>query len=90
MFEGGVADVHRLFLLKIAYQSKQKLKKIAQFVPENLPIHKALRIIQIDGFPAMPDGGTQVQNLVEIGPVEIVSLIVKHDRTILSYRLTNS
>lgn len=67
-----------------------ELKKIAQFVPENLPIHKALRIIQIDGFPAMPDGGTQVQNLVEIGPVEIVSLMVKNDRTILSYRLTNS
>ncbi len=64
-----------------------ELKKIARYIPANLPANKPLRIIQIEGFPAMPDGGTQVRNLSEIGQIEIVSINTKEDKTILSYRL---
>ncbi|MCZ6787378.1 MAG: PDZ domain-containing protein, partial [Planctomycetota bacterium] len=44
----------------------EELNQLARSLPPTLARFKTLRMIQIDGFPAMPDGGVQVANLTEI------------------------
>jgi Ser-tRNA(Ala) deacylase AlaX len=66
-----------------------ELKTIAKFIPPNLPKDKPLRIIRIDGFFAMPDGGTQVKRLKEIGKVEIKSINCGQGKTTVKYSVSD-
>ncbi len=63
----------------------EELRQRAKFVPPNLPEGKPLRILQIDGFDAMPDGGIHVKTLGEIGRVSITSLRTKKGSTTVKY-----
>lgn len=67
-----------------------ELEQIARFIPPNLPKNKPLRIIQIEGFPAMPDGGTQLNNINEIGKIEITSLNPSKGKLVVKYRVHDS
>jgi len=64
-----------------------ELQKTARFVPPNLPKDKPLRFCQIEGFDTMPDGGTHVRRIMEIGSVEITAITAKHGRIIVRYRV---
>lgn len=61
-------------LLSTRFVSYEELVKEAAFVPEHLPKHKPLRIVQIQGFAPIPDGGTQVANSEEVGALEITGI----------------
>lgn len=67
--------------------SLDEINSIVRFVPPNLPKGKPLRIIQIEGFPAMPCGGTHVRDIKEIEHIEIVDFEVKKGKTTLFYKL---
>ena len=66
----------------------EELKKRTKFVPPNLPEGKPLRILQIAGFDAMPDGGVHVKTLGEIGRVSITSMRAKKGSTTIKYTVT--
>lgn len=59
--------------IKTEFVSLDELQKRAQFVPENLPANKPLRIVMIDGFEPIPDGGTQVSSTRELEETSITS-----------------
>jgi Ser-tRNA(Ala) deacylase AlaX len=44
-------------------------------------------MMQIEGFNAMPDGGTQVRNVNEIGKIEITSISSGNGKTTVKYRV---
>ena len=56
------------------FVSLEELKKRAAWVPPHLPRHKPLRIVQIDGFPPIPDGGTQVKETAEVGHIAVTEI----------------
>ncbi len=49
--------------------SKPELVKLAKGFPESI---KNIRIVEIEGVDAQPDGGTHVKSLKEIGKVEFI------------------
>ncbi len=53
----------------ISYDEMMK-RKIS--LPFDLPQNKELRIVQIGKYPAMPDGGTQLQSTGESWPITVV------------------
>jgi Ser-tRNA(Ala) deacylase AlaX len=67
--------------------SLDELSKIVRYIPPNLPKDKPLRIIHIDGFYAMPDGGTQVKQLGEIGEIKILSISNNEGKSIIKYQV---
>lgn len=60
--------------IKTEFVSLDELKKRTQFVPENLPTNKPLRVMEIDGFAPVPDGGTQVESTKELEGTEITTV----------------
>jgi Ser-tRNA(Ala) deacylase AlaX len=68
--------------------SPEELSRRAKFVPPNLPQGKPLRILQITGFEAMPDGGVHVKKLGEIGRVTITDLRIKKGGTMVKYGIS--
>ncbi len=63
----------------------EELQQIARFIPNNLPKNKPLRVMQIEGFAAMPDGGTQVKNVKEILRICVTSIVEQGDILKVSY-----
>jgi phenylalanyl-tRNA synthetase alpha chain len=61
-----------------AFVTYDQLVQQASFVPVHLPKNKPLRIIQVQGFQPIPDGGTQVALTGETGLISIPK-IVNHD-----------
>ncbi len=62
-----------------------ELQRDCQFVPQNLPKDKPLRMIKIGNFPGMPDGGIQVKNTKEIGKIYIPLIEVQNGITRIRY-----
>lgn len=54
--------------------SLDELKKRSAWVPEKLPVHKPLRILQIEGYQPIPDGGTQVKKTGEVGTIRVTEI----------------
>jgi len=65
----------------------EELHRICQFVPANIPADKALRVVQVSGYPPMPCGGTHVQHTGEIGPLQILSIGMKKGVNHIKYQL---
>lgn len=63
----------------------EEIKEESQFVPENLPRNKSLRMIRIGEYPAMPDGGVHVKSTREIGKIWIANIINSNDNTTIRY-----
>ena len=66
----------------------EELSQRARFVPPNLPQGKPLRIMQISGFDAMPDGGVHVKTVGEIEKVAITDLRCKKGGTTIKYQVS--
>jgi alanyl-tRNA synthetase len=64
-----------------------EIERICQFVPAGLPRNKALRIIRIGEFPAMPDGGVHVNSTRQIGRIIIQSVASDDGKTTVKYRV---
>jgi phenylalanyl-tRNA synthetase alpha chain len=60
--------------LTTEFVSLDELQKRSSYVPEHLPKHKPLRILTIEGYQAIPDGGTQVASSAEVGPIRITNI----------------
>ena len=68
----------------------EELKEQASWVPPHLPESKPLRIIQIEGYPPIPDGGTQVLSTSEIGTVISVEIETSNDVATVFYQVAKS
>lgn len=63
--------VEKSVTLSTEFVTLEELKSRSPFVPEHLPKHKPLRILTVGNRPPIPDGGTQVKNSREVGPITI-------------------
>lgn len=61
-----------------------ELVQRSSFVPAHLPRNKPLRILEIQGYKPIPDGGTQVQATGEVGEITITKL-ENNDETVRVY-----
>jgi Ser-tRNA(Ala) deacylase AlaX len=75
-------------------QLQQIRDQIAAAVGEDRPVSIALqgetRLVTIEGFAAVPCGGTHVPRIGAIGPVELGTPKVKQRRLQISYRLADA
>jgi phenylalanyl-tRNA synthetase alpha chain len=87
--QGEVNDlIKKNLALTTELVSLEELKTRSSYVPEHLPKHKPLRILTIEGFQAIPDGGTQVAKSSEIGSVYIEKIDhVQEDHVRVHYRV---
>ena len=60
--------------IKTEFVTLEALKQRAAWTPEHLPANKPLRIVEIQGYAPIPDGGTQVSRTAEVGMITIVRL----------------
>lgn len=74
--------------LTTEFVTLEELQKRASYVPEHLSKHKPLRILQIDGFAPIPDGGTQVKGTSEIGPISLGKIENEADKVRVYYAIT--
>ncbi len=83
------AEVNKYVLQGLEIITKEttydELKKECQFLPDNLPKNKPLRMIKIGNFPPMPDGGVQVKNTKEIGKIWIANITFQNGTTNIRY-----
>jgi Ser-tRNA(Ala) deacylase AlaX len=68
------------------YVDKDKLALYCRHVPDNLPANKPIRVVMYGEF-GVPCGGTHVQNLSDIGKIEITKVKTKKGVTKVSYRV---
>lgn len=68
------------------YVSLDDLKQMCRHVPDNLPSNKPIRVVKYGTF-AVPCGGTHVQNLSDIGIMEITKVKTKKGITKVTYRV---
>lgn len=60
--------------LTTKFVTYDELVREAAYVPDHLPKHKPLRIVQVEGSAPIPDGGTQVHNAEEVGHIDITAI----------------
>ncbi|MBI5449712.1 phenylalanine--tRNA ligase subunit alpha [Candidatus Gottesmanbacteria bacterium] len=60
--------------IKTEFVTLEELKQRAAWTPEHLPANKPLRIVEIQGYAPIPDGGTQVSRTAEVGTITILRL----------------
>ena len=56
------------------FVSLKELQERSSFVPEHLPKHKPLRIVEINGYNPISDGGTQIATTKEVEEITITSI----------------
>ncbi|MCA9330819.1 hypothetical protein KC957_02120, partial [Candidatus Saccharibacteria bacterium] len=66
--------------------TKEELSDLCRHVPDNLPSNKPIRVVLYGDF-GVPCGGTHVQNLANIGTIEITKVKTKKGVTKVSYRV---
>ncbi len=66
--------VQKNLALTTEFVTLEELKARASYVPEHLPTNKPLRILAINGFQPIPDGGTQVISTSEVGPITMAKI----------------
>jgi phenylalanyl-tRNA synthetase alpha chain len=74
--------VQKDLTLTTEFVSLEELEKRASYVPEHLPKHKPLRILQVEGYKPIPDGGTQVARASEVGEIRITDIENTPDETV--------
>ena len=65
----------------------EKLKEIALYIFPNLPKNKPLRIIEMEGYKPVPDGGTLVKKTGEIKSIVIENIEFSNQNTTVYYSL---
>lgn len=66
--------IDRNLALNTELVSLEELKRRSPWIPERLPKNKPLRILTIGDLAPIPDGGTQVLESKEVGPIAIPSI----------------
>jgi phenylalanyl-tRNA synthetase alpha chain len=69
------------------FVSLEELTQRAPWVPPHLPKNKPLRILTIGAFPPIPDGGTQVKQSREVGPITITEIENSGDTVRIHYNI---
>jgi len=64
-----------------------ELEKNAIYLQPGLPTNKPLRQITLEGIGSVADGGTQVKETSEVGEIEIISVKIEGEDTIVRYSL---
>lgn len=72
----------------IRFVDLEELKKICRHVPEKLPATN-LRVVQIEGFDAIPCGGTHVKNLSEIGDFKVIRVESAGEQNMILFDLAD-
>lgn len=67
------------------FVEKNELAEICDFVPDNLPENKPIRIVQYGVNKATPCGGTHVSNTQEVGFIKIRDIKEKGDKLKIKY-----
>ena len=65
-----------------------ELEQMAQFVPNYIPKDKPSRAMIIQGYYAIPCGGTHVENVRDVGPLKIEKIKNKKGNIRISYSIT--
>ena len=73
--------------ITIKMVSLEELKQLAKFVPEYIPADKPSRAMIVEGYPAIPCGGTHVQNTKDVGRMIIEKIANKKGNLRVSYSL---
>lgn len=68
------------------YVTKEELSRMCRHAPDNLPANKPIRVVLYGDF-GVPCGGTHVQNVADIGTIEITKIKTKKGVTKVSYRV---
>ncbi|KKR31650.1 MAG: Phenylalanine-tRNA ligase alpha subunit [Candidatus Gottesmanbacteria bacterium GW2011_GWC2_39_8] len=64
-----------------------QLAKEASYVPTNLPKNKPLRVLTVEGFKPIPDGGTQVKEAKEVGEIKVTKIENIEGQSKVYYRI---
>ena len=73
--------------LKTEFVTLEELMKRSSWVPAHLPKNKPLRILAVGDFSPMPDGGTQVKESGEVGPIFITEIENAGDHVRVYYQI---
>lgn len=73
--------------IEIRMVNKNELEKISSFIPDNLPINKPTRVMIVQGYSAIPCGGTHVANTKDIGRITIDKIKNKKGNLRISYSI---
>ncbi len=79
--------VEKNLALITEFVSLEELMHRAAWVPAHLPKNKPLRILTIGEYAPIPDGGTQVQNAEEVGPIVISEIANDGDHVRVYYAI---
>lgn len=67
--------------------NKNDLKTLCPFVPDYIPEDKPTRVVTVVNNIGCPCGGTHINNINELGKVEVHRIKVKSGNTRVSYRI---
>jgi len=73
--------------ITIAMVDRDKLTTIASYVPDYIPHDKPSRVMIVQKYPAIPCGGTHVQNTKEVGSIIIDKVKNKKGNLRISYSI---
>ncbi len=76
--------------LKTEIVSYDELVKRVTHIAGTLPKNKPLRILSVGDFAPMPDGGTQVKNASEVGPISVTKIENVDDHVRVYYTIEQS
>ncbi len=77
--------ISRKLVISTRFVSLQELAQLVSHVPEYLPKHKPLRIVNIAGYTPIPDGGTQVKTTDEVGQIHVTAIVHNQDTVKVYY-----
>ena len=73
--------------ISIKMVTLEELKRIAKFVPDYIPADKPSRAMIVEGYPAIPCGGTHVQNTKDVERMVIEKISNKKGNLRISYSI---
>ncbi len=73
--------------INVKFVTLKELEKIALYTFPNLPTNKPLRIVQLEGYSAVPDGGTLVKKTGEVPSIVIEKVDASKDETVVFYKV---
>jgi Ser-tRNA(Ala) deacylase AlaX len=83
------ALVQAMLPITIKFLSLKELKNLALDIPDDLPTNKPLRVMIVEGYPAIACGGTHVKHTKEIGSITITKIKNKKGDTRISYQISD-
>jgi Ser-tRNA(Ala) deacylase AlaX len=73
--------------ISVMLTTKEELPKYCSYIPQYIPEGKPVRIVMVEGFPAIPCGGTHVKSTKEIGKLQVVDIVAKKGNIRIKYNI---